>query len=140
MVEAIQLTDWRIKPAAPLTEAEALEIENELGRKLPEDYRSFVMEFGGAFVGGLVGGSTDLPVLRFFGMGDRSSLLRQLQLHSDFKADGVLPIADCELGNLYVIDLNNEIHYVNYYGGRTTTHRVASSFREFLHLIGPEED
>jgi len=49
--------------------------------------------------------------------------------------DGVVPIADCVLGNLYVFDAQDEIYYINYYGSKTTARKVAGTFQEFISRI-----
>lgn len=127
-----RMIDSRIKAATPFTETELTKIEQVLGRELPGDYREFVRTYGGAFVGGLVDGDLELPILAFFGA---DKVLLSLRLYTDLKDDGVLPIADCELGNLYVIDRENVVHYINYYGGRTTARKVTSQFSDLLDRI-----
>jgi hypothetical protein len=126
------MIDPRIEPAAPFTETELTRIEQTLGRSLPKDYRDFASTYGGAFVGGLIDGSTELPILTFF---SADAVLATLETHTDLKADGVLPIADCELGNLYVIDQEDSVHYINYYGGVTSARNVANRFVDLLPRI-----
>lgn len=126
------MIDPLIEPATPFTEAEFFKIEHMLGRTLPTDYRDFASVYGGAFVGGLIDGDAELPILTFF---TANAVLAKLETHSDLKSDGVLPMADCELGNLYVIDGDNAIHYINYYGGRTTSRKIADKFSDLLPRI-----
>ena len=126
------MRDPRFEPATPFSEMEIREIEGTIRRKLPEDYCEFVKEFGGAFVGGLVDGTDELPILTFF---SADGVLSHLRTHPDLQEIGVLPIADCALGNLHVLELNNSIHYINYYGGTTTARKVADSFRDFVARI-----
>lgn len=123
------MIDPRIKAAIPFSETELAEIEQVLGRELPSDYREFARTYGGAFVGGYVDGNPELPILTFF---KAAVVLAKLRFHTDFKNDGVLPVADCELGNLYVIDRENVVHYINYYGGQTTARKVTSSFSDLI--------
>jgi hypothetical protein len=135
------MSDSRFEAAQPFSEADISEIQRALGRPLPEDYCNFVKEYGGAFVGGLIDGAKDLPILGFFTAGeDDDGILRTLKTHPDLRDDGVLPFADCELGNIYVLDAKNAVHYINYYGGRTTVRKVADSFQNFVDRIVPEED
>lgn len=129
------MSDPRLEPAAPLSDAEIGEIEKALGRELPEDYRRFLRTYGGAFVGGLINGSNELPILTFFGAGECNGLLPTLRRHPDLRSEGTLPIADCELGNLYVLDREHAVHYINYYGGKTTARKVSHSFQDFVSRI-----
>lgn len=126
------MLDRRIEPTTPFTEAELARIEQVARRVLPEDYRNFVRKYGGAFVGGLIDGDAALPILTFFGA---DAVLAALETHTDLKSDGVLPVADCELGNLYVIDHGNAVHYINYHGGQTRSRRVADAFSDLLSRI-----
>lgn len=126
------MMDARIEPATPFTESDLNRIELHVGRPLPTDYRDFVTNYGGAFVGGLVDGNTELPILTFFGV---DQVLSRLDWYPDLRNDGVLPVADCALGNLYVIVRDNTVHYINYYGGRTTSQKVAASFGDLLARI-----
>jgi hypothetical protein len=119
----------------PLSHVNIADLESVLGRKLPDDYRSFLLEYGDAFVGGLVDGAADLPVLSFFGVDGGTDLFAKLRMYPDFHNDGVLPIARCELGNIYVLDKENKVHYVNYYGGQTRVRDVANTFQEFVDRI-----
>jgi hypothetical protein len=123
------MIDPRIEPAAPFTAMELTKIEQILGRPLPEDYRDFASAYGGAFVGGLIDGDTELPILTFF---SADAVVSKLETHTDLKSDGVLPFADCELGNLYVIDQEGAVYYINYYGGSTSARRVANRFTDLL--------
>jgi hypothetical protein len=133
------MPDSRFKAAKPFSEAEITEIERALGRPLPKDYCEFVKEYGGAFVGGLIDGSEDLPILAFFSAGEDDGVLRKLKWYTDLRDDGVLPFADCVLGNLYVLNPENAVYYINYYGGKTTARKVADSFHDFVARIVPEE-
>lgn len=126
------MIDPRIEPAIPFSETELATIEQILGRSLPKDYRDFACEYGGAFVGGLVDRDSELPLLTFF---DADGVLSKLETHTDLRSDGVLPVADCQLGNLFVMDRKNVIHYINYYGGATTSRKVADTFNDLLARI-----
>lgn len=126
-----------IEAGTPFTRQELDEIAESVGRDLPKDYRDFVMKYGGAFVGGLVDGSLEFPILAFF---RASSVLSSLDWHRDLKEANALPFADCELGNLWILDKNNKVHYINYYNKETKVHRVSCSFSEFLSRLTPEDD
>ena len=129
------MPDLRFEPAAPFSQAEISEIERELGRELPNDYCEFIKENGGAFVGGLIDGAADLPILTFFGVDGNKGLLSKLRAYPDLRKDSVLPIAGCELGNLYVITQENTVFYINYYGGKATVRKISNSFQDFLARI-----
>jgi hypothetical protein len=126
------MLDARLEAASPFSQSEIGDIEKALARSLPAAYREFVLVYGGAFVGGSVDGSNDLPVLKFL---SASSVLSALAQYADLKTDRILPFARCELGNLYVLDEADAIHYINYYGGKTTVLKISGDFRDFLARI-----
>jgi hypothetical protein len=134
------MSDLRFESGAPFSEADLVKIEREVGRTLPFVYREFVKTKGGAFVGGSVDGREDLPVLSFFSNDSTKGVLSKLATHPDLRDAHVLPIADCELGNLYVLAPDDTVHYINYYGGTTTTMLVASSFQDFINRIRVSEE
>ena len=118
-----------IEPDRPLTEAEVANVETALGRRLPGAYRVFLRSHGGAFVGGNVDAAEGLSVLAFHGADELSRLLH---LHEDYRAQGALPIASCELGGLYVLDATDRVRFVITYGGQTKTELVADCFETFV--------
>jgi len=129
------MLDSRFEPAAPFSDEEINKIESSIGRELPKDYCEFVKNYGGAFVGGLIDGAADLPILTFFGTDENKGILSKLRTYPDLQNEGFLPIANCELGNIYVLNRENAVHYLNYYGGKTTARKVADTFREFVTRI-----
>ncbi len=131
------MPDPRFEAAEAFSKGDIAKIEEAIGFALPGAYRSFVEEYGGSFVGGLVDGSTDLPILTFFAADD---LLSRLAMHPDLKDGRALPFAGCELGNLYVMRQGGDVHYINYYGGTTTALQVAHSFEDFLRRIVADDD
>src|SRR5688572_25966831 len=100
------MPDSRFEPATPLSETEIEELETALGRQLPRDYRDFLKQYGGALVGASVDGTEELSILSFFGAEKDKGLLSTLNAHPDLRDDSALPIADCALGNIYVLDQN----------------------------------
>ncbi len=134
------MPDKLLEPATPFSRVEITEIEQSIGRLLPKDYLEFVSTYGGAFAGGAIDGNPELPILAFFGADAKTGIISKLRTYQDLHAESILPIADCELGNLYVLDRENAVHYLNYYGGKTTAHRVASSFDEFLARVIMEDN
>ena len=134
------MTSLVLEPATPFSDSDIKEIEGAIGRALPVDYCVFVRKYGGAFVGGLVNGSDGLPILAFMGPDEENGVLSALKTHPDLRSEGILPFADCELGNLYVLDRQNAVHYLNYYNGDATAQKVADSFQDFIERISiPEE-
>jgi hypothetical protein len=121
--------------AVPFSDAEIEAVERVLGHVLPDDYRHFVKTHGGAFIGGRVDGDGARSVLAFFEAGEERGLLAKLRTHPDLRADGVLPIADCELGNLYVLDASGAVHYIDYYGRSVKATKLSDSFAGFLSKI-----
>ena len=129
-----------IESGTPFSDAEIGEIERAVGRELPAAYRDFVRRYGGAFFGGSVDGSEDLPVLAFFGARGDAGILSKLRLHPDLRELGAVPFADCELGNLYVLSPGDAVYYINYYGGKPTARKVSESFGDFAGRIVVPED
>ena len=129
------MSDFGFEPGVPFQETQIKRIEEVIGRRLPDDYVAFVKQYGGAFVGGYVDGSEDFPILAFFDASEEKGILRNLNALPDLMEDGILPFADCELGNVYVFDKENRVHYINYYGGKTTSKKIANDFGDFLRRI-----
>jgi hypothetical protein len=134
------MKDLRFEPGIQFSDANIEAIESVCRRKLPDAYCQFVKRYGGAFVGGSVDGLEDFPILAFFGPNEDSGVLGKLCSYTDLRDDGVLPFADCELGNLYVLDRTDSIQYLNYYGGQIEVRKIANSFQEFIDriVVAPE--
>ena len=118
----------------PFSQDDLDKISQSIGRELPEAYCAFVLEYGAAFVAGLVDGSPDLPVLGFF---DPERILSTLKFLDGFK--DVVPFAGCELGNIWIFDKNGGIHYVNNYGGQRKVDKISNDFVDFIGRIQPED-
>ena len=129
------MIDPRFVAGIQFSESNIVEIEKALGRHLPQDYQAFVKAYGGAFVGGAIDGSEELPILNFFDAGSDRGVIAVLDRYEDLKGDGVLPFARDELGNIYAQNPSDEIFYINYYGGSTSAKRVADNFSDFLSRI-----
>ena len=132
--------DTRFEASEPFSEAYFCEIEEALGRQLPNSYCELVKKYGGCFVGGLVDDNKSLPILAFFGSDKETGVLANLFFYNDLREDGVLPFAGCELGNIYVLDRENKVFYIDYYGGQTCSQFVSESFSDFLSRIIVEDD
>jgi hypothetical protein len=132
------VNDFRFEPNAPYMDSDIEKIENTLKRQLPADYANFVRQYGGAFVGGEVGKYGE-SILAFYD-NDKEGIYWAMEAYDDFTDEGILPFARCELGNIWILDIDNSIHYVNYYGGTTEVTKIADSFREFLDRIVVADD
>jgi hypothetical protein len=135
------MPDPRFEPDLPFSDSDIREIESVLGRELPEEYRAFVQEYGGSFVGGFINASREFSILTFFAADRDDGVLFNLETHPDLREEGILPFADCELGNLYVLDRDNSVHYVSYYDGKTIARKVSDSFHDFVNgIVVPEDE
>lgn len=121
--------------ATPFSDEEIAAVEHVLGHRLPDEDRRFAKVHGGAFVGGHVDGDGACSVLAFFDAGEERGLLSKLRTHPDLRAEGILPIADCELGNLYVLDASGAVHYIDYYGRSARAMKLSDDFAGFLGRI-----
>jgi hypothetical protein len=129
------MSDPRFEIGTQFSETDILKIEQALRRHLSQDYREFVKVYGGAFVGGTIDGSDELSILNFFDASNDRGVSAVLSRYEDLKEDGILPFARDELGNIYVQNVDDEIFFINYYGGCTSVRRVADNFSEFIARI-----
>ena len=127
------------KRPTPFTEQDILDIERLIGRELPEDYRKFAKEYGGCLVDGEVDGSAKFGIDAFYKAHAYTKQGGDVPEWDEYREIGALPFAKCILGNLYVLTNENEVHYVNYYGGETTTQKLATSFGDFISRIEPSK-
>ena len=130
------MPDLKFDNPTPCTEQDILDIEGWLGRELPEDYQKFAKEYGGCFVDGEFDGSEDLPIDVFY----KASAYRSKAIvpeWQEYKEIGALPFAKCLMGNVFVLTKNNAVHHVNYYGGKTDTEKLTTSFGDFISRIQP---
>lgn len=124
-----------------LNEAEIQDIETTIGCTLPEDYSTFVGEFGGcgfsgdAIVRRPVG--DPLPIFSFFGGGSGShALTRVLRVYEDLALDQKIPIADDLEGNIFVLDpASGDMFYIDFTSNPPEASKVADTFSEFLAMI-----
>ena len=121
-----------IESGPPFANSEIALIERTLRRRLPDSYRRFVMEHGGAFVGGSLDGGNEYSVLAFDSAAQINHSFKLLPEYSD---DGMLIFAHCELGGIYVINRDDSIWYRVVWSGKVTSLQVANSFEEFRDRI-----
>ena len=124
-----------IDPGVPFSDADIASIESVLGRSLPVEYVAFVRRYGGAFVGGLVDGDQALAIDTFFAARGKSGILSTVSWQTDLSDAGIMPIADCLLGNTFVLMPDDSIGYIDYYGDHSDTQRIAESFAELVSRI-----
>lgn len=126
-----------IEPGIPYSRRQIDQISEYIGFSLPEDYCEFVMKYGNAFVGGLVDSSIELPILSFFGF---ERLMSTIKENDEFIKSKAVPIADCELGNTWVLSNTGDVYYVNYYNTSIVSTKVAPSFTDFASRIDIEDE
>jgi hypothetical protein len=124
-----------IEASNPFTDSDLDRMEETLGRKLPEDYRSFVKEYGGPFVGGEVEGSDDTTILTFYQGAKYRGESSLFRTYDDLTEIGALPFARCVFGNFYVLTARNEVWNIDFTGGETSSMKVTTSFNDFLSRI-----
>lgn len=90
-------------------------IEAALGAPLPAEYRAFVQDYGGAAIEHatvvLEDGGTRHSIETFFGFGEAKyayDLHGKLERYADRLPRGMLPIATCAAGNLFVLAVDGE--------------------------------
>ena len=120
----------------PFTHQQLDEISQLVGMALPQDYRNFALQYGNAFVGGLVDASDDFPVLGFM---SAEQVASGIKFDSEYRKNRVIPIADDELGNVWMLLDDGRVFYVNYYNTPRVKTEVAASFSDFVARIVPED-
>lgn len=133
------MPDPKFEDCTPFTDQDILNIEGLLGRELPDDYRNFVKEYGGCFIAGEVDGSDGFSIDKFYKAQAYTTKGGGVPEWEEYQDIGALPFAKCIMGNVFVMTKNNAIHYVNYYGGKTTTQKIADSFGDFISRVEPRE-
>jgi hypothetical protein len=131
------MSDPRFEGKEPYSDELLAEVEKRLGRELPRDYRDFVKQYGGAFVGGAVDGSTAWSVLGFY---KAASILERISFFTELTEQGALNFARDELGNMWVLAGDNSIHFLVTYAGKSSAEKVSDSFQDFLDRIVPDEE
>ena len=66
---------------------------------------------------------------------DAEDTLLTIATYTDLAELGILPFARCELGNLYLLETDGAVHYVDYYGSRQGTKMVSETFQSFVDRI-----
>jgi len=102
----------------PATEEAVVTLEEQIGSRLPEDYRRFMLRYNGgtpdpatfAFIEKTYGKSTSDAVRAFFSLGDHEyyALEDSLATYTDRIPNGTLPIAEDGCGNLVLLGISGE--------------------------------
>lgn len=137
---------------APATERQLAEVEKKIGRRLPPDYRAFLLEHNGGYpepdgfpIPGL-GAGADGMVDRFLAVyeGDEDNLLEYVETYRGRVPEGFLPVAHDPGGNLICLALAGaEAGRVFFWDHeeeaeegepptRENVYEIAASFTEFL--------
>jgi hypothetical protein len=123
------------KPRPPFSEDDLVEMEKKIRRRLPDAYRKFAKEYGGAIILGEGDAADDVDILSFYGPEDYTGPNSLFVTYDDLAEIGALPIARCVYGNPHVITSDDKIFYVDFSGGQTSSEKEADSFQEFLDKI-----
>lgn len=126
-----------IEAGDPYTDQQLEQICKVAGFSLPRVYCEFAKKYGDAFVGGLVDASPDFPVSGFF---SSEKVISNFEFNATYKENRAIPVADCELGNIWVLSEDGSVHFINFYSRPTVTTKVASSFQDFLSRISIEDE
>lgn len=108
-----------------LNESELLNLEKQLGIKLPKDYRDFLKQYNGGypqpdgfdFSSGEDGSSVD----KFLAVSDATheSIIENFNIYKDRIPENYFPIAKDPGGNLILVEVNNTGSNVYYWGHET---------------------
>ena len=114
-------------------------LEERLGRQLPPEFKSFVVEFGDAFVGGEVrqepSDDTGVDILGFMDLNGLADDTSKLRVESEYIEVGRLPFASSTLGGWYILEKDNSITFRIVYLGNVTLEKAADSFSDLLGKI-----
>ena len=86
-------------------------------------------------IGGEVEGSDDTTILTFYQAAKYRGESSLFRTYDDLTEIGALPFARCVFGNFYVLTARNEVWYIDFTGGETSSLKVATSFNDFLSRI-----
>jgi hypothetical protein len=122
-------------------DADVRAVEAKAGFKLPESYASFLKTFGRCMFAraATIRCSAPIPppsIATMFGCKDSAgSILTDMRLHPEYLRNGLVPIADDNFNNRYVLRKTGEILFIDYSRGAGVVSKVADSFDEFLSML-----
>jgi hypothetical protein len=130
-------------PGPRLTPQHLTDVEAELGTKLPDDYRAFLLKYNGGRpvpdtvdVENAPGTPTDVQTL--FGIGrqiESSGLVWNKQVLADRLPEDCLPIACDSGGNLFCLAEGGRVVYIDLDSPEPGKYLVADSFDAFLQKL-----
>lgn len=124
----------------PLTETELARFEAKLGRRLPADYRAFLLEHNGGKPSAVfltVPGFEDTMVHVFCGIGTRVDLEKRMRDLEDDLPSGWIPIGFDPGGNVYLANPSGAVFYFDDHNSKKSF-RIAGSFSAFLSVLREE--
>jgi hypothetical protein len=118
-------------------EAEARrELVAKLNTPLPDDYISFLTQYGGCGFAGEASIKLKDKTLLIFIFFDAEQLLTAIEDYADLAEDGKLAIAADMAGNPYVLDAQaGQVFFLDFTRNPPVGQKVAASFGEFLQSI-----
>jgi SMI1-KNR4 cell-wall len=123
----------------PCDEADIIEVEKVIGFGLPASYAIFLGRFGRCGFSGeaTIESSANVPpqgIFTIFGCkGSAGNMLQDRAIHPEYISMRLLPIADDNFNNRYVLDGNTgEIYFIDYSHRSGAMDKVADSFDQFL--------
>lgn len=125
----------------PLSQKELSLLESSLDNTLPSDYKKFLMKYGRCvFTGETLITAPDGQELEVFTMfsakGDVGNFLSDMEMHPEYLANSLIPIADDMFNNRYVLNLNSgDVSFIDYSNGTGLMILIAKNFTEFLNSI-----
>jgi SMI1-KNR4 cell-wall len=130
-------------PGPLLTPQHLAEVEAELGTRLPDDYRAFLLKYNGGSplpdtvaVENAPGTPTDVQV--FFGIGrsiESSGLVWNKRVLADRIPEDCFPIACDSGGNIFCLTEGGRIVYIDLDSPEPGKYLVAESFDAFLQKL-----
>lgn len=124
-----------------LTQKELSKLESSINCKLPSDYSDFLLKYGRCMFSGQasikISESLEAEIFTMYGAkGDAGNILKDIELHSEYVAEGIIPIADDMFNNRYVLHSKSEdILFIDYSSGEATSVLVAKNFTDFIRKI-----
>jgi hypothetical protein len=124
----------------PDTQDSISKLEESVGA-LPAAMKAVLTTYGPAGFTGSASVSSDAGRVRaIFTLFGVAEIERDLRRHSYFHEFGLLPIADDEFNDRFVLCRDGSVQFVEFENGQFSLHRVAPSFDEFLGRIEVSAD
>lgn len=152
------------KDFQPASTEEIAELEKTIGVRLPEDYRQFLLAYGRSMFSALVNCTPSAKPLYFGWFFCVAEVLTAIDGWEDALPETIIPIADDDGGNAFCLGVSGpgagKVYFHNHSWGwhadaerliergepvppdirYRTVHQIASSFRELIDQMQPEEE